>query len=106
VPPATGTVQVLLPATQSKGAWTSTPFTVGGAWSIGWAYQCTPAPASGPAFEVFVVPTGGTPGSTPAVTAAAASGSSVTAQSTTGSLQLEVQAQSTCIWAVKATGIG
>ena len=102
-----GTISVLLGPMQSKGAWTSTPFNVsGGQWNIGWAYQCTPAPASGPAFQVFVVPAGGSPGSTAAVSETGASGQSVTSQSTTGSQELMVQATSSCIWIVKVTGYG
>ncbi len=107
-PAGTGPAQVLLPQKQATGAWTSTPFTVGaGQWNIGWAYRCSPAPASGPAFQIFVVPAGGSPGPTPAVSETSASvGSTVTTQSTIGSQQLEIQAPSSCTWAVKVTGIG
>jgi hypothetical protein len=102
-----GTVSVLLGPKQSSGAWTSTPFTVSsGQWNIGWAYRCTPAPASGPAFQVFVVPAGGSPGATPAVNETAGAGQSVTPQTSTGSQELMVQAPSTCIWIVKVTGVG
>ncbi len=103
---ATGPVQVLLPEKQARGTWTSTPFTVGGGqWNIGWAYQCVPAPTSGPAFQVFVVPTGASAGTTPATNETAASGSGVTPQTTAGSQELQVVAPSSCIWAVKVTGI-
>lgn len=105
-PAATGPVVVLLPQVQSRGAYTSTPFTVGASgWNIGWAYQCTPAPASGPAFQIFVVPAGGSPGTTPAVNETAASGQSVTTQTLTGSLELDVQAPASCLWAIKVTGV-
>jgi len=98
---------VFLPEKQAQGDWTSTLFTVGsGQWDIGWAYQCPQGPGPGPAFEVFVIQAGGSPGSTPAVDETGASGQSVTAQSSTGSQELEVKAPSTCIWAVKVTGIG
>jgi hypothetical protein len=104
-PSTTGSVQVLLGPTQKQGAWTSTPFTVGAApWNIGWAYQCAPVPPSGPAFQIFVVPAGGSAGATPAVSETGASGSSVTPQSTTGSQQLDVQASTGCQWVVKVTG--
>ena len=96
---------VLLPEDQASGNATTASFTVGGGtWNIGWAYQCTP-PASGPAFEVFVVPANGTPGSTPAVTGTAASGQSVTPQTSTGSQKLVIEAPSGCRWVVKVTGI-
>lgn len=102
----TGPVVVLLGPTQSKGTWTSHPFTVGGGtWNIGWDFQCTPAPASGPSFQVFVFPSGGTPGATPAVNESGGSAQSVTPQKTAGSLELKVQAPANCIWIVKVTGI-
>ncbi len=100
-----GPLTVLLGPKQSQGAWTSTPFTVtSGPWNIGWAFRCTPATAAGDAFQVFVVPTGGSPGSTPAVSQSGGSGQSVTAQTSTGSQELMVRAPSNCIWAVKVTG--
>ncbi len=74
--PASGPLQVLLGPKQSQGAWTSTPFTVAsGSWNIGWAFRCTPAPASGAAFQVFVVPAGGSPGKTAAVSETGSLGS-------------------------------
>ena len=102
-----GAPQVLLgPTPQSHGNWTSTPFTVGsGTWSIGWAFQCTPAPASGPSFQVFVVPTGGKAGTAPAVSGTGASGQSVTTQTSAGSQELQVEAPASCIWIVKVTGV-
>jgi hypothetical protein len=51
-----------------------------------------------------VVTAGGTPSGTPAVTSAAASGQSVTPQSSLGSQQIVVQASAACRWAVKVTG--
>ena len=103
--PAAGPLVVLLGPVQSQGSWTSNPFTVtGGSWNIGWAFRCTPAPATGPSFQVFVVPAGATPGSTAAVSETGGSGQSVTAQSTTGSQELVVRAPAGCIWAVKVTG--
>ncbi len=105
--PASGPLTVLLGPKQSQGAWTSTPFTVtSGQWNIGWAFRCTPAPTSGAAFQVFVVPAGGSPGKTPAVSESGASGQSVTTQTGTGSQELMVQAPSNCIWVVKVTGLG
>lgn len=97
---------VLLPARQATGNWTSPTFTVGGGtWNIGWAYECTPAPAAGPGFRVFVIPQGGSAGATPAVSETPASGSGVTPQTTAGAQELEVEAPPTCTWAVKVTGI-
>lgn len=105
--PASGTASVLIGPYQSKGNWTSPSFTIsGGQWNIGWAYQCSPAPTSGSSLEIFVVPAGGSPGSTPAVSENGASGQSVTAQTSAGSQELIVQAPAGCIWAVKVTGIG
>ena len=105
--PATGTVSVLVGPYQSKGNWTSPSFTIaGGQWNIGWAFQCSPAPTSGTSLEIFVVPSGGSPGDTPAVSENGASGQSVTPQTSTGAQQLMVQAPAGCIWAVKVTGIG
>jgi hypothetical protein len=102
---ATGPATVLIPSTQQSGNWTSGTFNIaGGAWNIGWAFQCTPVPASTPTFAVFVVNAGASPGSTPAVTSAAASGNAVTPQTSTGSQQIVVQAPPACRWAVKVTG--
>jgi hypothetical protein len=97
---------VLLAPPESNGSWTSTPFTIaGGQWNIGWAFQCAPAPASGPSFEIFVVPAGGTPGAVPAVSEAGGSGQSVTSETSTGSQELEVETGAACVWKVKVTGI-
>lgn len=101
----TGPATVLIPQTTQAGNWTSAAFTIaGGTWNIGWAFQCTPAPPTSPTFAIFVVNAGGSPGSTPAVSSAAASGQSVTPQSTTGSQQIVVQTAASCRWAVKVTG--
>ncbi len=98
---------LLGPTPLSKGNWTSSSFTVGsGPWNLGWAYQCTPAPAAGPAFQVFVFATGASPGITPSVIGTPASGNGVTALSTLGSQQLEVRTPSSCVWKVKVTGVG
>ncbi len=105
--PVTGPAQVLLGPYLSLGDWTSPSFTIGGGqWNIGWAYRCTPAPAAGPAFQIFVFPTGGSPSGTPAVSQTADSGQSVTPQTTSGSQQLQVQVPAGCIWVVKVTGVG
>jgi len=97
---------VLLPPTQSKGNWTSSPFTVGGGtWNIGWAYQCAPAPASGPAFQIYVTAPGASASGTPAVSQTGASGQQVTAQSAAGTDVLQVQAPSSCLWKVQVTGV-
>src|SRR3974390_2309527 len=57
---AAGPARVLMGPTQSQGNWTSPSFTTTTAgWNIGWAFRCTPAPASGPSFQVFVTPAGG-----------------------------------------------
>jgi hypothetical protein len=104
---AVGPATVLVPSTQQTGNWTSPAFTIaGGTWDIGWAFQCAPAPTGAPAFQIFVVATGASPGSTPAVTSSAASGNSVTPQTTTGSQELVVQSTAACRWAVKVTGSG
>ncbi|HLX87000.1 MAG TPA: hypothetical protein VKR22_00860 [Acidimicrobiales bacterium] len=99
---ATGTAIVLVPRYQATGNWTSNSFTVtGGTWNIGWAYQCTPPPASGPGFQVSVSPGGST-----AVTESNASGQGVTPVTSTGAQTISVQAAPGCVWVVKATGIG
>ena len=105
-PPATATAEVLLPEKDAQGAWTSPPFTVGAAgWSIGWGYRCSGSATGSPLFEVFVVPTGSSPGASAAISETAASGTAVSTQSTTGSVELEVRAAASCAWAVKATGV-
>jgi hypothetical protein len=102
---ADGPAQTLLAAHQSTGNWTSTTFTPTAAgWNIGWAYQCTPAPASGPSFQVFVTTPGGTATGTPAVNETGASGQSATSQTSTGAQILIVQAPANCEWVVKVTG--
>ncbi len=102
---APGPPTVLIPATQLSGNWTSATFTIAaGQWNIGWAFQCTPAPATTPTFEIFVTTPGGSPGSTPAVTSSAASGQSVTPQNSLGAQQIVVQTTAACRWAVKVTG--
>jgi hypothetical protein len=101
----TGALTTLLSPYQSSGNGTSTAFTVGGgSWNIGYDYQCTPPPAAGPAFQVFVVTKGGTPGATPAISGTAASGQAVTPQTTTGTQQLVIEAASSFRWVVKVTG--
>ena len=96
---------MLVPATQLTGDWTSPVFNIaGGTWNIGWAFACSPVPASTPTFEVFVVNTGASPGPSPAVTSSAPSGQSVAPQTTTGSQQIDVRAPAGCRWAVKVTG--
>jgi hypothetical protein len=88
-----------------QGNWTSPTFTTTAAgWNIGWAFRCSPAPASGPSFQVFVTAAGSSPTGTPAISETGASGQSVTAQSSLGAQTLVVQAPATCTWAVKVTG--
>jgi len=102
---AAGPATVLIPATQLSGNWTSPTFTIAaGQWNIGWAFQCTPAPAATPTFQIFVVTPGAAPAGTPAVSSSAASGQSVTPQSSLGSQQIVVEATAACRWAVKVTG--
>ncbi|MGP8059525.1 MAG: hypothetical protein ACLP9C_07815 [Acidimicrobiales bacterium] len=102
---STGPIQILVPDTQLHGNWTSPAFTITSPpWNIGWAFQCTPAPASGPSFQVFVAPSGGQPSSTPAVNESGASGQQVTQVSSTGSQVVMVQAPANCVWAIKITG--
>ena len=104
-PTTAGVARVLLASPQQSGNWTSTAFTTTAAnWNIGWAFRCTPPPAGGPSFQIFVVPAGGKPSATPAVTQTGASGQSVTAQSTLGSQTLMVETSASCVWIVKVTG--
>jgi hypothetical protein len=96
---------VLLGPTQMQGNWTSPAFAITAAsWSIGWAFSCTPAPASGPSFQVSVAPSGSSPSGTPAISETGASGQSISAQTTTGAQTLVVQAPAGCTWVVKVTG--
>lgn len=102
---AVGPATVLVPETQQTGNWTSPVFTIaGGTWNIGWAFQCAPAPAGGPSFQIFAVTSGASPGATPAVTSTAASGQAVTPLTSVGSQQVIVQTTAACRWAVKVTG--
>lgn len=102
---AAGPARVLLTSPQLKGNWTSTSFTTTAApWNIGWAFACTPAPAAGPSFQVFVVPAGGSPSGTAAVSQTGAQGQSVTPQTTTGAQTLVIQTTPSCTWIVKVTG--
>ncbi len=102
---APGPLQLLIPVTQMHGNWTSPAFNITAApWNIGWAFQCTPAPASGPSFQVFVAPVGGKPGATPPVSETGASGQQVTQVQSTGNQVVMVQAPANCLWAVKITG--
>jgi hypothetical protein len=102
---AAGPARVLLSSAQMSGNWTSTAFTTTAAsWSIGWAFRCTPPPAGGPAFQIFVTPVGGKPTGTAAVSQTASSGQSVTSQSSLGQQTLVVQTSASCVWVVKVTG--
>jgi hypothetical protein len=102
---AAGPARVLLTSPQQSGNWTSPAFTTTAAgWNIGWAYRCAPAPAAGPAFQVFVVPAGSTPTGTAAISETGASGQSVNAQTSLGSQTLVVQTTASCTWIVKVTG--
>jgi len=107
-PPTTapGTpLQLLLPATQLHGNWTSPSFTTTAApWNIGWAFRCTPAPTSGPSFQVFVAPSGGNPAATPAVNESGASGQAIATASSLGGQVLMVKSPANCVWVVKVTG--
>ncbi len=97
--------RILLGPTQSHGNWTSPAFTTTAAgWNIGWAFQCTPAPTGGASFLVTVAPAGSTSPGTTAISQTGATGQSVTAESSLGKQILEIQAPSTCVWAVKVSG--
>jgi len=102
---AAGPARVLLESPQLKGNWTSTSFTTTAApWNIGWAFQCAPAPAAGPSFQVFVTPAGSAASGTPAISETGTSGQSVTTASSLGAQTLVVQAPASCTWIVKVTG--
>jgi hypothetical protein len=88
-----------------SGNWTSPAFTITAAsWNIGWAFQCTPVPASGLSFQIFVTTVGVSPSGTAVVSESGGSGQSVTAQTTTGQQELVIEAPSNCKWVVKVTG--
>jgi hypothetical protein len=102
---STAPARLLLGPTQLQGNWTSPAFTITApTWNIGWAFQCTPAPASGTSFEVFVTAAGASPGAAPAISETGPSGQSVTAQTSLGKQTLVVEAPANCAWAVKVTG--
>jgi hypothetical protein len=104
---AAGPARVLLLSPQQKGNWTSTAFTTTAApWNIGWAFNCAPAPAGGPSFQVFVTQAGSSasPTGTAAVSETGASGQSVTPQSSLGAQELMVQTTASCSWIIKVTG--
>jgi hypothetical protein len=102
---APGPARVLLGPSQMSGNWTSPAFTTTAAgWNIGWAFNCSPAPASGPSFQVSVAPAGSSAAGAPVVSGTGASGQSVTSQSSLGSQTLAVQAATGCTWVVKVTG--
>ena len=104
---SSGAIQVLVPRTQSQGDWTSPTFTIASStWYVGWAYQCTPVPASGPAFQIFIVPSGGQAQGSAAVTSGGATGDAVSPETTPGSQQIIVHAPSGCVWVVKVSGVG
>ena len=104
---AAGQVQTLVPRTQSTGNWTSPAFTItGGTWYIGWAFQCTPVPASGPSFQIYIVPNGSQPSGTAAVTVGTATGQAISPETSTGPQQIVVQAPAGCVWVAKVTGVG
>ena len=101
---AAAQTQVLVGPMQSQGDWTSPAFTItSGSWKIGWAFQCTAAPPSGPSFEVSVATAASSTGP-PAVTETGLSGNAVATESTTGQQKLLVQAPAGCVWVVKVTG--
>jgi len=101
IPPA----RLLLGPTQLQGNWTSPAFTITApAWNIGWAFQCTPAPTTGAAFQVFVTAAGASPSGAAAISETGASGQAVTAQTSLGKQTLVVEAPANCAWAVKVTG--
>jgi hypothetical protein len=103
--PASGPARVLLGPTQLQGNWTSPAFTTTVAsWNIGWAFKCSPAPASGASFVVYVTPAGGKPSGTPAISETGPSGQAVTAQTGVGAQTLAVQSPPGCTWVVKVTG--
>jgi hypothetical protein len=102
-----GQESYLVPAYQSTGNWTSPAFNIaGGTWYLGWAFACNPVPAAKPTFAVYVVPSGGSPSGTPAVTSSDPQGQSVTNLTSTGSQSIAVQAPPQCKWVVKVTGYG
>jgi len=104
---ALGQESYLVPSYQSTGNWTSPVFNIAGStWYIGWAFNCNPVPAAKPTFAVYVVPSGGSPSGTPAVTNSDPQGQSVTPLTSTGSQSIAVQAPPQCRWIVKVTGYG
>jgi hypothetical protein len=104
-PATTAPARLLLAPLQTHGDMTTAAFTttVSG-WIIGWAYRCTPVPATGSSLEIFVTPVGGSPSGAPAVNESGASGQSITTQTSLGPQTLVVEAPASCEWVVKVTG--
>ena len=98
----TGPIVVLIPNTTGNGPDQLTEFTTGGAWSIGWAFDCVGAPGGAAPFKISVV---GTSGTLPVVTLDTRQGTGVTPEISTGSHSLTVTTDPACRWAIKVTGV-
>jgi hypothetical protein len=104
VPLKTGPAVILLPNTNGKGAKTLATFSAGGAWKIGYAFDCSAAAGGTGYFRVFVENVG-VSATTPAIDKTARSGSGIASQTTTGEIRIHISADAACRWAVKATGV-
>jgi hypothetical protein len=92
---------VLVPRTQAGGSWSTHSFTVSsGGWQVGWAYQCGGVRA-GPAFQIYVLSAGSAAAPQPLVQQYTLANQGVTAGTVHGTITLQVEANETCVSAVK-----
>jgi len=101
----TGPAVVLMPNINGTGTKTLRVFTAGGAWKVGWAFNCVLANSAAGSFKVFVVPDGGTVPDSALFEKSGRSGDGITAGTTLGAQHLHIQADEGCRWAVKVTGV-
>jgi hypothetical protein len=103
IPAQTGPAVLLFPNTNGKGSKTLAAFAAGGAWKIGYAFDCSAAAGGTGHFRVFVEQAGTS--ATPAIDKTARSGSGVAPQNAPGEIRLRISSDTGCRWAVKATGV-
>lgn len=99
---AAGPARVILELPATPGPKTTDKFRVAGAeWKIGWAYDCTRGGQG--AFEVKAVNGDGSPGSEAPILQQGPRGKGVTTYATSGERSLVVT--TSCVWALKVTGV-
>ncbi len=92
---------VLVPKAQASGSWSTASFTVSsGSWQVGWAYSCSGVRA-GEAFQIYVLSAGGKATPEPIVQQWTLADQGVTSADVHGTLTLQIEANETCVSAVK-----